>query len=255
MSVLRHTSLYNNTRIKALSTSLSAGLLALMLSGNANALEDGFMGLQIGSASSLDTDSSSTSFKLLTGAHVTSRLTLEFAYLNLGTNSFKEPKAENLGYNKDNISFSDAKHGEISYGQLGDPTVNPDTNKNEYKNKGDSSFTGIDEFSTHGALINLRYRFPINDEFDFFVKTGFFAWVVDYEKIKLTASQTTPGLLKMKDDSGQTFGVNAISGAGFIYHPTKDVSLRAELESSAISSEDMPRTRIQNITLGVNWEF
>ena len=148
-----------------------------------------------------------------------------------------------------------AKHGEISYGQLGDPTVNPDTNKNEYKNKGDSSFTGIDEFSTHGALINLRYRFPINDEFDFFVKTGFFAWVVDYEKIKLTASQTTPGLLKMKDDSGQTFGVNAISGAGFIYHPTKDVSLRAELESSAISSEDMPRTRIQNITLGVNWEF
>lgn len=240
-------------RIKTISTALSASMMAIMLSGNAHALEDGFIGLYAGSTSSLDADSTSSSFKILTGAHVTSRISLEFGYVNLGTSSFDNPKAENQDNGKKNITFSGGSHGSVSPGRLGDATVianGPDT----YDAKDPAIFTGINEFSTHGGLINLRYRFPMSDEFDFFVKTGFFAWVVDYDTIKLTASQAGT-VTEVKQKSGQTSAVNAISGAGFIYKPTTDISFRAELESTAISSEQMPRTRFQNISLGVNWEF
>lgn len=233
--------------------SIPAALFALTLSSHALASEGGFIGLHTGISSSLDADKTSSSFKILTGAHITSRITLEFAYVNFGATSYNDPEAINVDYNKSNISFRGADHGTVSPGQIGDAT--PDANgKNEYRDKSPSNFTGISEFTPEGALINLRYRFPIMDNFDFFVKTGFFAWAAHYKTVKITADKDG-GITKIDEDEGQASAVNAISGGGFIYTPIPQLSLRAELESTAISSGDMPRTRVQNITFGANWEF
>lgn len=238
---------------------LSASLLALTLSTSAIASEapdSGFIGAYAGVASSLDADNTSNTFKILTGADVTSRLTLEFGYVNYGTTSYDDPTAINLGNNKAHINFDNADHGSISIGQLGDATV-VEGEANTYDSKGESEFTGMSEFTPEGGLINLRYRFPMGDQFDFFLKTGFFAWVADYKSIKITAVQnaTAQQLLPETEKVSQTSGVNTISGAGFIYRPIPQFSIRTELESTAISSAEMPRTRLQNISLGLNWEF
>lgn len=213
------------------------------------------MGAYLGSVSSLDADSTSSSFKILTGAHVTSRLTLEFGYVNFGTTSYNDPSAINQGNNRANISFRDAKHGSVSPGALGDPTP-VSGSASTYDNKGNAEFNGISEFTPEGGLINLRYRFPMNDEIDFFVKTGFFAWAADYQYIKIVAEQgNANNIIRTEEKASQASGVNTISGAGFIYRPIQQLSIRTELESTAISSAEMPRTRLQNISLGLNWEF
>lgn len=228
-------------------------LLALTLSASSLAGEGGFIGAYTGTSASLDADKTTTTFKILTGAHITSRLSLEFAYVNFGETSFKDPTAINTDDGDENISFSDADHGSISFGQLGEATV-VDGGRDTYDSKGSTSFTGISEFTPEGGLINLRYRFPIVDSVDFFVKTGFFAWVADYKSIKITASQDGT-ITRTIEKVSQTSGVNTISGGGFIYRPLPQLSLRAELETTAISSAEMPRTRLQNISFGANWEF
>jgi hypothetical protein len=231
---------------------LPVALFALTLSASALASEGGFIGAYTGISSSLDADHTSTTFKILTGAHITSRLSLEFGYVNFGSTRYDLPTAINTDNNSSNISFKDASHGTISHGQLGEATVveGPDT----YDSKSPSSFTGMSEFKPQGMLINFRYRFPIVDSVDFFVKTGFFAWWADYTTIKHTASQGG-GLVTVKERSSQTSAVNPISGGGFIYRPIPQLSLRTELETTAISSGEMPRTRLQNINFGINWEF
>jgi OmpA-like transmembrane domain len=235
---------------------LSAVIIALTMSCSVVASEGGFIGVYGGGSSSLDADSTGSTFKILTGAHITSRLTLEFGYVNFGATSYDDPSAINLDNNNQNISFNNAEHGSITFGQLGDATI-VDGGKNTYDAKGSAEFNGISEFTPEGALINFRYRFPMLDTLDFFVKTGFFAWVADYKTIKITAEQnaTAADLTPSIEKSSQTSGVNAISGAGFIYRPIPQLSLRTELESTAISSAEMPRTRLQNIAFGINWEF
>lgn len=234
-------------------TLLSTTLFALTLSATTLANEDGFIGAYAGVTSSLDADKTSTSFKILTGAHVTSRISLEFGYVNFGNTRFNDPKAINVDNSKKSISFSDAAHGDLSLGQIGDPT--PDANgKNTYPNKDSSSFTGMSEFAPEGALINLRYRLPLLDGFDFFLKTGFFAWAADYKTIKITANKDGD-ITRIVEKESQASAVNTISGGGFIYSPIPQLSFRAELETTAISSTEMPRTRLQNISFGANWEF
>jgi len=239
---------------------ISAAILAA--SSVSSAGEGGFIGMHAGASGSLDTDSGSSSFKILGGAHITKRLTLELAYMNLGESSFDDPTPINLEEtNKNSISFKDADHGNVSIGPVGDANVidgAPDT----YPNKSSATFTGISKFETQGALVNLRYRFPLADSVDFFVKTGFFAWVATYDEIEIEAYQ--PGnvpadkeqLMRTVTRKGaETSAVNTISGGGFLYYPRKDISVRLELESTAIDSLVMPRSRFQNLTLGASWEF
>ena len=78
--------------------------------------------------------------------------------------------------------------------------------------------------------------------------------MADYQTIKITADKDG-NIVRSEQRESQTSAVNAISGGGFIYSPIPQLSLRAELESTAISSGDMPRTRLQNISFGANWEF
>lgn len=231
-------------------------------SSTAYAGEGGFVGLHAGASGSLDTDSGSSSFKILGGAHITNRLTLELGYMNLGQSSFDDPEAINLEItNDDPVSFKNADHGEVSIGPVGTATVIPEA-PDEYPEKSSATFNGISKFETHGALINLRYRFPLMDSLDFFVKTGFFAWVANYDEVEIKVYQPT----NVPDGEDQyqrtitrkgaeTSAVNAISGGGFLYYPTKDISVRLELESTAIDSLVMPRSRFQNLTLGASWEF
>ena len=245
------TSLTSQFRLKKLST-----LLVLITACSTSlASEGGFVGVYGGATVSNSADKTSSSFKILTGAHITSQLSLEFGYLNMGKTSYNDPKAINQeATNRNNISFSDAGHGSVSLGQLGESTVvvnGPDL----YENKGDSTFTGMSTFVPEGALVNLSYSFPlIDNSLDFFVKTGFYAWWADYKIIELTATQTE-GVSKLTEKESQTSAVNTISGAGLIYYPIPQLSFRAEVETTAISSGVMPRTRLQNITIGANWEF
>lgn len=228
-------------------------LFTLTLSAGTLASEGGFVGAYTGISSSLDADDTSTTFKILTGANITSRISLEFGYVNFGSTGYNLPTAINTDDNNSSISFKNADHGTISHGQLGEATV-VDGGRDTYNAKSPSSFIGMSEFKPQGMLINFRYRFPIVDSVDFFVKTGFFAWWADYTTIKLTASQDgSLGIIKEK--SSQTSAVNPISGGGFIYRPIPQLSLRTELETTAISSGEMPRTRLQNINFGINWEF
>lgn len=247
---------------------ISAALIAA--SSVSTASEGGFVGLHAGLSGgglggdlsgSLDTDQSSSSFKILGGAHITNRLTLELAYMNLGESSFDDPTPINASQdNKDPISFKNAGHGEVSIGPVGDVNAiddEPDT----YPNKNSSTFVGISKFETQGALINLRYRFPLMDSLDFFVKTGFFAWEATFDQIEIEADQSEDGsdeaiiTKKTTRKGAKTSAVNAISGGGFLYYPRKDISVRLELESTAIDSLEMPRSRFQNLTLGASWEF
>ncbi len=228
-------------------------LMAICSSSHAEN-EGGFIGLYSGTALSHSADKTSNSFKILTGVHITPEISLEFGYVNMGEASFSDPTAINQeATSSDNISFSDAGHGSIAYGQLGDATVvdpGPDT----YDDKSSSTFTGISDFTPEGALFNLSYKFPlIDNSLDFFVKTGFFAWEAKYTSIEMTASQTS--VTKITNKEKKTSAVNTISGAGFIYYPIPQLSFRAEIESTAISSGVMPRIRMQNVSLGANWEF
>ncbi len=252
---LRNKTKSNTVYTRLFSAPILSALLSATLTSNALALEDAFIGGYVGAVSSLDADSTGSSFKILTGAHVTSNITLEFGYVNFGSTKYDDPSAINQGTNRANISFRDADHGSVLLGQLGDPTAVPGA-ASTYNNKGDAEFNGISEFTPEGGLINLRYRFEINDQFDFFVKSGFFAWAADYQYIKIIAAQgNASNVTRTEEKSSQASGVNTISGAGFIYRPIPQLSIRTELESTAISSAEMPRTRLQNISLGLNWEF
>ena len=235
-------------------TKLASLLLLLAACSTSNAGEGGFIGAYGGSVSSGDADSTSNSFKILTGAHITSNLSLEFGYLNMGKTSYDDPVATNqAATSRSNISFSDADHGSISHGPLGEPTDVPD-GPNIYEKKGNSTFTGMSEFEPQGALVNLSYSFPLIDNtLDIFVKTGFYAWWADYKTVEITASQDN--VTRAIEDEGETSAVSTISGGGLIYTPIPQLSFRAEIETTKISSGVMPNTRLQNISIGANWEF
>jgi hypothetical protein len=232
-----------------------ASLFILLATCSAsNAGEGGFIGVYGGSVYSGDADSTSNSFKILTGAHVTSNLSLELGYLNMGTTSYDDPTAINqAATSRSNISFSDADHGSVSFGPLGEPTP-VDPGQDLYENKGSSTFTGMSEFEPQGAIVSLGYSYPlINKTLSIFAKAGFYAWWADYETVEITASQDN--VIRAIEDEGETSAVNTITGGGLIYTPISQLSFRAEIETTQISSGVMPKTRLQNISIGANWEF
>jgi len=232
-----------------------ASLFILLATCSAsNAGEGGFIGVYGGSVYSGDADSTSNSFKILAGAYITSNLSLELGYLNMGKTSYDDPVATNQSAtSRSNISFADADHGSVSHGPLGEPTVIVD-GPDLYENKGNATFTGMSEFEPEGAVVSLGYSFPLIDNtLDIFAKAGFYAWWADYETVEITASQDN--VTRAIEDEGQTSAVNTITGAGLIYTPIPQLSFRAEIETTAISSGVMPSTRLQNISIGANWEF
>ena len=231
-----------------------SSILLLMATCASSYAEGGFVGVYSGTALSNSADKTSNSFKILTGAHITSELSLEFGYVNMGKTHYNDPKAINQEKtNSKSISFSNANHGSIALGQPGEATPQTDA-PSTYENKSSSTFTGVSDFTPQGALINFSYKFPLVDNrLDFFLKTGFFAWEAKYKTIEITASQT--GIDRVKNKERETSAVNTISGAGFLYSPIPELSFRAEIESTAISSGAMKRVRMQNLTIGANWEF
>ena len=247
--------------VRILKRTSCAWLTLSLCAGSAvHAGEGGFVGVYGGVSDSLDTGRSSASYKFLTGAHITDRLALEFAYMDLGTTRYDKPTSINTtSANGNPIDFDDAGHGEVSIGAPGDgtPVAVPvgEPARTEFNGKSPSTFTGVQRFRPEGGVVALRYRFPLSDDFSFFLKTGFFAWVANYNQISLTATQTNPNPTAEITANGTASGVTTISGGGFIYRPASFFSMRAELESTAINSEDMPRTRFQNLSLGMNWEF
>lgn len=234
-------------------TKLSS-ILLLMATCTSSYAEGGFVGLYSGTALSHSADKTGGSFKILGGANITSEITLEFGYVNMGEASYNDPIAVNQEItNSSNISFAGADHGNIAFGQLGEATPEVDA-PSTYRNKANATYTGVSDFTPEGALFNLSYKFPlIDNSLDFFIKTGFFAWEAKYTTIEITANQTS--VTKVVNKERKTSAVNTISGAGFIYRPMPQLSFRAEIESTAISSGVMPRVRMQNLSIGANWEF
>ena len=235
-------------------TKLSSIFILMAACTPSHASEGEFVGLYGGTVLSSGADKTSNTFKILFGSHITSNLSLELGYMELGKTSYSDPTAINQDTSRNNISFVGTSHGSISHGQLGEPTVVVD-GPDLYDDKGDSIFTGMSEFAPQGATVSLSYSYPlIENNLDIFVKAGFFAWWADYETVEITASKNGD-ISKQIADEGQTSAVNSITGAGLIYYPIPQLSLRAEIEATSISSGVMPTTRFQTVSIGANWEF
>jgi len=109
--------------------------------------------------------------------------------------------------------------------------------------------SGISRFHPQGALFSLSYRFGVMEQLDLFVKGGFNLWYADFDRVSIDASN-----VRSKEQDSAT-GVSPITGAGLLWWALPDLAVRAELETTALESQDFSRTRLQLLTLGVQYDF
>lgn len=236
--------------------SVSALIASTLFSVNTSAGEGGFVGLQLGAAASLDIDNTDASAKLYVGSNITNNLALEFGYLSMGTSSFDDPKAVIPTDETEAIYFTDAKHGSVTRGQVrdgADDTSTTDVDESTLPKQAASTFKGLSELSPHGVIINLRYNFNIMDSVDFFVKGGAYAWVAKYREMTLSVDNKNVHTKTYKDY--QESAVQVITGGGFMWTPIDSMKVRAEMETVAIDTALLKRTRYEVISLGVQYEF
>lgn len=230
------------TTMARLNQSLITCLVCLGVSSFAQA-EGGFVSLQGGITDSQDMDSFGNAFKLHFGPNILDQFALEFGLLDMGEASYDDPTATFEDVSSDTPpSFDNASHGEIS--RLPGSADSPST----------ATFTGNSTVHPQGILITFRYHFDLTNDLGFFVKTGANIWEAEYTDVEITANQdqtvTRRELRKRK-----TSAVDQITGAGFLWQPISDFALRAELETTALDSQDFERVRFQLLTIGAQYEF
>lgn len=225
-------------------TSLAlSSLLGLSLLSPAAQAEGGFVGLQGGITDSQDMDSFGNTVKLTFGPNITDRLALEFGIMDIGEASYDDPKADFTDVADDKPpTFKNAKHGTVS-------RTNATTDDQAY-----ATYTGFASARPQSFLIAFRYRFPLTDSIDFFLKTGANLWVADYDTVEIKAFQDQT-ISRRIVSTKQTSAVDQISGGGFFWRALPDLALRAELETTALDSKEFSRVRFQLITLGAQYEF
>lgn len=229
-------------RMAKLTQSLITCLVFLGFSHFSQA-EGGFVGLQGGITGSRDMDSFGNTYKLHFGPNILDEFALEFGLLDMGESSNDDPTPTFEGVSSDTPpSFNNADHGTIS--RLPGSADSPSS----------ATFTGNSTVHPQGILITFRYRFDLTDNLGFFVKTGANIWEAEYTDVEITANQdqtvTRRELRKRK-----TSAVDQITGAGFLWQPISDFALRAELETTALDSQDFERVRFQLLTIGAQYEF
>ena len=184
-------------------------------------------------------------FKVHFGPDITSRLSLEFGLMDIGEVSFDDPDAvftDSDGAPLDIPAFKNAHHGDVVQ------TASTDT-EDAY-----ATYTGFSSAHPQSFIITFRYRIPVTDGLDFFLKTGANIWWADYELVEITAFEDVT-ISRRTAKKGQTSAVDQISGGGFLWSMTDSLSLRAELETSALDSIDFERARFQLVTVGVQYQY
>lgn len=218
-----------------------AGLISLL--PVTAAAEGGFVSVQGGITDSRDMDEFGNTFKIHFGPNITSRIALEFGLLDMGTASYNDPTADFTDVDDDTPPvFYNAHHGSVSRSVATD------------SEQAVSTYTGFSSAHPQGFLITFRYRIPLSDSLDFFLKTGANLWWADYDIIEIKAYQDGT-LSKRTVKTRQTSAVDQISGGGFLWRVIPNLAVRAELETTPMDSLVFERTRFQMVTLGAQYEF
>lgn len=220
-----------------------SSLFGLSLLSPVTQAEGGFVGLQGGITDSQDMDSFGNTIKLTFGSNITDRLALEFGIMDIGEAAYDDPKADFSGVSDDNPpTFSNTRQGSVVQ-----------TNASG-GNQAFATYTGFSNIRPQSFLITFRYRFPLTDSIDFFLKTGANLWAADYDMVEVKAFQDQ-SISRRIVSSKQTSAIDQISGGGFLWHALPSLALRAELETTALDSKEFSRVRFQLITLGAQYEF
>ncbi|WP_430461978.1 hypothetical protein ACQUQU_04065 [Thalassolituus sp. LLYu03] len=215
----------------------------LLLTSPLSQAEGGFVAVQAGITDSQDMDRFENTFKVHFGPNITKRLSLEFGLMDMGKVSYRDPQPDFTDVSDDTApTFKHAEHGSVSRTSATDtdPSV--------------ATFTGFSSAHPQSVLITFRYRIPLRDDLDFFLKTGANIWWADYELVEINAYQDET-VTRSVTKRGQTSAVDQITGGGFLWNVASGLSIRAELETSALDSRDFERARFQLVTLGAQYEF
>lgn len=203
----------------------------------------GFAGLMAGVTDSRDMDDTGNSVRLLFGPNITERLSLEFGLMDMGETTYDDPDVDFSNADDDNPPvFSNISHGDVI------STVATDSSQSV------ATYTGFASARPQSFLITFRYRIPLTGDLDFFLKTGANIWWADFDTVEIKAYQDG-SLSRRVVKTRQTSAIDQISGGGFIWQAWKGMSIRAELETTALDSQEFERARFQLVTLGVQYDF
>lgn len=222
----------------------AAALVSFIFVFPATALaEGGFVALQAGVTDSQDMDKFGNVFKLQFGPNITEHFSLEFGLADFGEVSYNDPTPDFTDVADDNPpSFNHAEHGTVTKESATDTE------------QAVTTYSGFSSAHPQSFLITFRYRVTLTDDIDFFLKTGANIWWADYDVIEMQAFQDGTTSRRVSK-SGQTSAVDQITGGGFLLRAVSNLSIRAELETSALDSKDFERARFQLVTLGAQYEF
>lgn len=240
------------THFRRMSVACCAALLATVPTVQA---EGSFVALQAGITESFDMDSTGNTFRVLFGPRITERLSFEMGIMDIGKASINDPEVDFSPTLTDDPvpEFSEAPPVFInpSYGSV-TSTNGSDTTPSS------AVYTGFASIHPQSFLLTLSYRFPLRDNLDFFLKSGANVWFAEYDVVEITATSVdgvnntvSRRILKTSQDSA----VDPITGGGFLWHVIPELSIRAELETTALDSKDFKEPRFQLITLGMQFEF
>lgn len=205
--------------------------------------DGGFVGLQGGITDSQDMDDSGNTIKVIFGPDITRHLSLEFGLMDIGEASYRDPSIDFSEADDDNPPvFSDTSHGSVNR------STATDTEQSV------AIYTGFASVRPQSFLITFRYNLPLSDSVGFFLKTGANIWWADYDIVEIKAWQDGSSTRRIVD-SRQTSAVDQISGGGFIWKVIKTMSIRAEIETTALDSKDFERVRFQLLTIGGQYDF
>ncbi len=205
--------------------------------------EGGFAGLMAGVTDSRDMDGTDNSVRLIFGPNITERLSLEFGLMDMGETSYDDPDVNFSNADDDNPPvFTHVSHGEVTSALATDSSQSVAT------------YTGFASARPQSFLITFRYRIPLTTDLDFFLKTGANIWWADYDTVEIKAYQDG-SLSRRTVKTRQTSAIDQISGGGFLWRAWNGMSIRAELETTALDSQEFERARFQLVTLGAQYDF
>lgn len=189
-------------------------------------------------------ESTGPALKVMFGPNITERLTLEFGLMDMGEVSLVKPTPEfSEDDPEDPPTFLDAQNGSIEFNRAVEDEL------------ASAVYTGSLSYRPRSALVGFRYRFPMYEDWDFFLKGGFNIWQADVERVEITALSDET-VTEQSRGSSRRAGVTSIGGAGVIWQPMDKLFVRAEFDYTTLFAEFfIERTTFINLGLGVQYEF
>ena len=219
------------------------GALAALMIPSLVLAGEGFVGVTAGITDSQDMDQFSENFRIVIGPNITENLSMELALLDMGEAGFDDPVAD----------FSSAGDGVAPrFNSIQSGSVDRVSGTDDIL--ASATYTGLSTVHPRSFLITMRYRFGLTDTIDFFIKGGANAWVAKYDEVEIVAYEDGSSTRRISKSS-ETSAVDLITGGGFLWNAYKSMTIRAELETTALDSQIFPRARFQLLTLGLQYEF